>query len=442
VNNKQQLLARQADLRASLDGTLARVQDLAATNPPGDDDWKAYGDVKAEYDAIGAKLASIAKLEAETLEAERRKVPYGAAGRVEDNGAARPWGSFGEFLGAVAAAASAGGSRDPRLAQNLAPSGASESVPADGGYLVGTEFSTDLFRRTYEQSVLASRCQQVPITAPNGSYSRPYVDETSRADGSRYGGVRVYRAAEGDTVTATKPTFGRLELKLEKLIGLAYATEENLADAAQLGAIFSEAFASEMAFKLDTEIFEGNGTGQCLGIKTTSAKVSVAKETSQAAATLLAANIDKMWARMWARSRANAVWIINQDVEPQLWSLTRVVKNVAGTENVGGAPVYVPVNGLSGSPFATLLGRPVIPIEQCATIGTQGDIALVDMSQYVLISKGGIKADSSMHVRFLYDEMAFRWTYRVNGAPIWKSALTPKNGSNTLSPFVFLDTRA
>ena len=433
--NKQQLLARQAELRALLESKLAEFQALAANKPPTEDD-----DGKVELEGIQAKLASIARLEAETIEAAKRR-PAGTAGRVEDNGEKNPWGGLGEFLSAIATSHTPGNTRDPRL-YKLAASGAYEGVPADGGYLVGTEFSSDLFKRTYEKSALASRCNNVPIGAPNGMYSRPYVDETSRADGSRFGGVRVYRAAEADTVTATKPKFGRLELKLEKLMGLAYATEENLADAAQLGAIFSEAFTNEMAFKLDTEIFEGSGVGECLGIKTSPSKVSVAKETSQVAATVYAANIDKMWARMWAPSRKSAIWVVNQDLEPQLSAMFYAVKNVAGTENVGGFPVYMPNNGLSDSPYATLRGRPVIPIEQCATLGTQGDIALIDLSQYMLISKGGIQADSSMHVRFLYDEMTFRWTWRINGAPIWKAALTPKNGTNTLSPFVFLDTRA
>jgi hypothetical protein len=80
--------------------------------------------------------------------------------------------------------------------------------------------------------------------------------------------------------------------------------------------------------------------------------------------------------------------------------------------------------------------------EYCATLGTVGDIQLLDLSQYFLIDKGGIRADSSMSVRFLYNERAFRWLYRCDGQPSWNSALTPLNGTNTLSPFVNLATRS
>jgi HK97 family phage major capsid protein len=151
-----------------------------------------------------------------------------------------------------------------------------------------------------------------------------------------------------------------------------------------------------------------------------------------------------MWARMPARLRKNAVWLCNQDIEPQLYQLNIKIKNVAGTENVGGIAipagvVFTPA-GQNGNAYATLMGRPVIPVEYCATLGTAGDIILADLSQYLGIDKP-IAAASSMHVRFLYDEMTFRFVYRFNGQPTWASAVTPYKGTNTVSPFIILQTR-
>ena len=83
----------------------------------------------------------------------------------------------------------------------------------------------------------------------------------------------------------------------------------------------------------------------------------------------------------------------------------------------------------------------MIPFEQCSTLGTVGDIALVDYSQYALANKGGVQAAQSIHVAFLTDEVAFRWIYRVDGSPLWNAPLTPYKGSSTLSPFVVLATR-
>ena len=107
----------------------------------------------------------------------------------------------------------------------------------------------------------------------------------------------------------------------------------------------------------------------------------------------------------------------------------------------GGVPVYLPANSLAGGMHSTLFGRPVIPVEQCDTVGDLGDIVLADLSQYYLADKGGMQAASSIHVKFIYDEMTFRMTYRVDGQPSWKSAITPFKSSNTLSPFVTLQAR-
>jgi HK97 family phage major capsid protein len=87
------------------------------------------------------------------------------------------------------------------------------------------------------------------------------------------------------------------------------------------------------------------------------------------------------------------------------------------------------------------MGRPVIPIEQCDTVGTRGDIILADMSQYLVADKGGVQSASSIHISFLLDETAFRFVYRVDGMPLWNAPLTPFLGANTLSPFVTLITR-
>ena len=58
-----------------------------------------------------------------------------------------------------------------------------------------------------------------------------------------------------------------------------------------------------------------------------------------------------------------------------------------------------------------------------------------------MVDKGDVQQATSMHVRFLTDEMTFRWIYRTDGQPIWHTALTPFNGPNSLSPFIALQSR-
>jgi HK97 family phage major capsid protein len=105
-------------------------------------------------------------------------------------------------------------------------------------------------------------------------------------------------------------------------------------------------------------------------------------------------------------------------------------------------PVYMPPNGLSASPFATILGRPAIPHLACKAIGDVGDISFVDLSQYVTAVKtGGVKSDVSMHLWFDQALTAFRFMMRVDGRPWLSQAISPPNGSSTLSPFITLAAR-
>jgi HK97 family phage major capsid protein len=341
------------------------------------------------------------------------------------------FGNFGEQLGAIARHYS-GSATDSRLIR--APIGAGESDASAGGFLVQTDFASAIWTRAYDMGEILSRVFKLPISANANGIKLPAVDESSRATGSRWGGVQTYWIGEGDNVTATKPKFRLLELDLKKLMSVMYVSDELLQDQVALESIATQAFSEELMFMTEDSIIEGDGVGKPMGIMKCPALVTVAKDGGQAAATLSLNNILTMWSRMWIRSRKNAVWFINQDVEPQLYQLSQTV----GT---GGLPMFLPAGGLSAAPYSTLFGRPVIPIEYASTLGTPGDIILADLSQYVLADKRGMQAATSMHVRFLTDEMTFRFTYRVDGEPLWNVPLTPFKGSNTKSPFIVLGQR-
>ena len=345
--------------------------------------------------------------------------------------------SFGAQLEAVMRAGIPGGRTDPRLWNKRAASGLNETVPSEGGFLVQQDFSQEILQDVFATGILASRCRRIPISGSSNSLKINGIDETSRAS-TRSGGILGYWEEEAAEKTASKPKFRKIELNLKKLIGLCYATDELLQDASALEGVIRQGFVSEFGFLLDDAIINGSGAGQPLGILNAGCLVSVDKETGQKAATVVAENVIKMYSRIFAQSRPNAVWLINQNIEPQLFTMSLAV----GT---GGVPIYMPAGGLSAQPYGTLFGRPVIAIEQAATLGTVGDIIFADLpGGYILAEKGGIQSDMSIHVRFVYDESVFRFVLRVDGQPVRASALTPYKGgsSYTQSHFVALATRS
>ena len=392
--------------------------------PLSDEEREKLSDLKAKIANWDETISEMAEMLEDSAPVD---VPVNRADAPSSGNKGR-FANFGEQLIAVYNAAQP---NRPVIDERLlnSASGANESVPSDGGFLVQTDFATELLKNAYETGILAPKCKKIPISTNANGLKINALDDSSRANGARWGGIQTYWENEADQLIASKPKFRTMDLSLKKLTGLCYATDELLQDASALQSVITQGFAEEFGFKIDDVILNGTGSGQPLGILNSPALVTVEKENGQTDK-ITVENLIKMWSRCWGRSRANAVWYINQELEPYLYTLT-----------VGDKPVYIPAGGLSEKPYGTLFGRPVVPLEQCSAAGSVGDIILGDLSQYLLIDKGGINAASSIHVRFLYDESVFRFIYRVDGQPIWNKPITPYKGSSTLSPFVTLAAR-
>ena len=378
----------------AIEGAVAKMQ------APGPD---ANGKKKAVYASIGEQLLDIAAAVNPDLSASRRAEAIARLGQVRADAA----------------------------------SGANELIPSEGGFLVETDKSDKLDLGAVATGLLSQRCFQVPCSGGSNSLELNLIDETSRATGSRYGGIQVYMKAEADTVTATKPKFREGTWKLKDCMGIFYATGDLLKDAPQMTAVVNKWFPAEFGFKIDDEIVNGVGAGHLSGVIPAACTVSQAVETGQNRSTavnkILYENIVRMYARLLSSSDSKAVWFVNRALLPHIMLMT-ITGGTAST------PVFLPPGGATSSPYMTLLGKPIIPIEQCQAPGTPGDTILADLNEYLLLTKGGIDAQSSIHVRFLYDEMTYRWIYRFDGAPIRNKVLTPYKGGATATqgPFVIL----
>ncbi len=334
--------------------------------------------------------------------------------------------SFGDFAMAVRHAAVRGGQVDNRLIRNAAATAVTqESVGTDGGFAVPPDYRAAIMTRLFDQDSLLSRCD-VQQTSSN-SYTAP-VDETTPWGTN---GIKAYWESEAATITQTKPKLGEVNLRLHKLAALVPVTEEMLEDSPSIDGYLKSKTPEAMDWSVSYALTWGTGVGQPLGIMNSPALVAQAAEAAQTADTINAQNVVKMLSRLPVRSRANAVWLIHPDAEPQLPLMT-----------LANQPVYMPPGGLSDAPFGRLLGRPVIPHQVCATVGDLGDIMLVDFSQYLAVRKAaGVVAQTSIHLWFDQDLTAFKFTFRLAGQPWWAAAQSPRAGSNTQSPYVTLAAR-
>ena len=303
---------------------------------------------------------------------------------------------------------------------------------SDGGFLVQSDFTEGLLQSAFDNAQLANLCRRVTISNASNSIEYPALKETSRANGSRQGGISVAWGTQGGTISSSKPDIEYRKLALEKMVGLCYATDEMVADVPFLTTWISRLFGEEFGFQLDVAIFEGDGAGKPLGIMETNALVSVSKKSGQAADTIVAENIFAMHSAMIPRRRQKAVWLVNPFAEAQLPGMV-----------LGNQPIYMPPGGISNSPYATLYGKPVIPFEPCSKLGDAGDIMFAAMDEYLLAEKGTLEQATSIHVKFESAEQGFRFILRTNGHPLLRSSITPLKGNtgDKFSAFVTVENR-
>ena len=311
-----------------------------------------------------------------------------------------------------------------------------EGDMAQGGYLVPVEFRDQLLKTSLEASIVKARATAIPMQT--NRIVIPAVVDTDHST-NYFGGIIPDRTAEHGSKSATKPRFDQVALTLHKLTGMVYVTDELLEDSPiSIPPLLDALFGGAIAFEEDDAYLQGTGVNMALGAFNAGnpSLVTQAIEPTQAANTILWQNVINMWSRLHPPSMKNAVWVANIECFPQLASMAMAV-------GAGGVPVWMPGDGVAGSPFGTLMGRPLFLSEKMQALSTAGDIGVGDFSQYLVAQKsgGGLQTATSMHYHFNLDEQTFRFVLRYDGQPWWLSDLTPKRGTNTLSPFVILAGR-
>lgn len=312
--------------------------------------------------------------------------------------------------------------------------GYSEKIPDAGGFLVPEEFRQQLLMLELEDSIVLPRATVIPMNS--ASLTFPTVDATSNVS-SVYGGIVVYRTEEGEEFVESQAKFGKVKLDPTKQTALAYTSNEVIRDGGgALNAFLMTAMPKAMAFAADYDYLNASGGGEPLGALHVNnpGLIVVPKETTQAASTIVWENVLRMYARMLPTSLARAVWLASPDTFFELATMALSV----GT---GGSAVWI--TDAHGAPQLTLLGRPVIMTEKTpSALGGQGDLSLVDFGFYLVGRRDAMSIDSSPHVKFTSDQTTIRVIERNDGRPWLSSAITPKNGGATLSPFVTLQARS
>jgi len=326
--------------------------------------------------------------------------------------------TFGEFL--VKARA-----HDPELKaftrKNLV-----ENTGDLGGYLVPETFSNEVLRVQLEETVVRRAGARVlPMTSP--ILKIPALNMSSNASGSLFGGVTAYWGGEGLEKIESNPKFKNVTLEAKKLIGYVESSDELVDDAiVSMGSLLSDVFAQSIAFEEDAAFLTGNGVNKPLGILNAPATITVGRVGTGSVQT---SDLVNMLSRFYRRG-GTPVWIINQSVLPDIYRLKDENSNYILTPGFTG--------GITGDLPGTIYGVPVLVTEKVPARGSIGDVSLADMRYYLIGDRQRLTIMESEHVKFKFDEKAWRFVQRVDGQPWIDSPITPRAGGATISPFVQL----
>lgn len=419
-----------AELRAKLAGLKKQATEMLDTAEAkgGFDDagQTAFDAKKDEITAVQAEIAAAERLAEERRTIGAIEVPAALQNQVHDLNRATTGGfrSIAEFATSVRNA-QVGAAIDSRLM--AAPTNVHQGGASSGeGFEVPVQFRNEIFEVVTALDEFGPLVDEEPT---NSRQVKTLADETTPWGAT---GVQASWRAEGAQMTPSKVATAERTVPLHELYAFVLATEELLDDAPRLASRITRKAAAAIAWKKNSAMIYGNGVGQPMGWMNSGALVTVAKESGQAADTINATNVIKMYSRLMTVPGDSPFWLANTDCLPALMTMV-----------VGDTPIWLPPNGLADAPGGFLLGRPVKLTEHAKTVGDLGDLQLISpKGYYALRREAGPQFAQSMHLYFDYAIEAFRWTFRFGGQPHLSVPVTPANGSNTKSHFVALAERA
>lgn len=427
--NIEQMRAKLAEIAAKLEGIEMGESGYTA------EQQAEVDTLMAEFEQLSGQLGTAEKVEdmkAKAAASAGRKTVAAAPGagnpalsvqvaatRAEKFGG---FNTSGEWLMAVKNHARTG-----EMDSRLKAATAKESVGEDGGFLVPEEMSAAILKKMEGDGSLMALTNTIQVSGNNLTIN---VDENQPWTG----GVSAAWTGEGVAITESKANFKQASWRLHKLAALVKATDELLEDATALGSYIQSATPNAILHQVNKAIINGNGVAKPLGIIACPFTVTVSKESMQSADTIVAANVIKMYSRMFPMSRANAAWYINPACEEQL----RLMQDGLGQF------IYLsPGSQMNQTPYGSLMGRPVIPLMGgMPALGDLGDIIFGDLSYYYMIRKAaGVKSATSIHLHFDKEITSFRFSLRLDGKCPYQAPVTTEFGSYSMSAFVQLEAR-
>jgi HK97 family phage major capsid protein len=337
----------------------------------------------------------------------------------------RPWAkSWGALIAAI--------DSDPAARKAISNAAMGERIPAEGGFLV-PEYLAQQVRLYVEESIVWPRASIFPMSSLR--LRVPVVDNTSEASSAGVlGGMTFAITKEGAAITASTAGLSNVTLEARKLAGLLQEVPNELVSdgGAAFDSFIGPAVGRAMAWALDDLFLStSGGANSPEGVINAACAVAVSRGTG---GDVTLADVANMWERLAAPSMqsGNAIWLASPKVVQQLALLSQTVS----TTPIPASSFFLGT-GPNGGWY--LGGIELIITSHLSDLGTAGDLVLADFSQYAIGDRQALQvARSDEGEGFINDTSDFKFTTRIDGRWLLRSAISPSDGSQTTSPVVVL----
>jgi HK97 family phage major capsid protein len=310
-----------------------------------------------------------------------------------------------------------------------------------GGYTVPPQFLTELMTIAGEDSFVEPRCKQIPMNSR--TFDLPMLDiMTAQAAGTTpYGGGILFQwQPESVSYNQTQPQFRQSTWTAWDLVGVTVSSNQLLADnGIGLDALLTQLFGWGITFYKQYAFLQGLGAGSSMPLGVLNAPATI-MQTRVTPGRFKLADAAAMISHAQIRSWDTACWVMHQSVIPEL---IQMVDNGSSNRLVWVNPMGNPGASNEGPaamklPMAFLNGLPIYFTECVPTLGTAGDVMLIDWSRYVVGNRMDMQIDVSPHVLFQSNQLMWRVITRCDGKPWLQSPITDAQGWE-ISPFVALN---
>ncbi len=296
-------------------------------------------------------------------------------------------------------------------------------VGALGGFSVPETWLEQIWSIPLEDSIIMSRASKYPITMGNSVHVPQW--RNSDHTNSVYGGFWLEWLGEEKTATDQEGGMDSLDLGVEKCGIFTSCSNNLLLDGQNFERQLGDVLSKALTFGLDSVfLFEGNGVAKPISIFNSGSRISVGRGTAN---TIKYADVCAMVGRLHPACYKNAIWVASPSTIPHLCQM----------EDTAGNLVWVP-NASTSAP-GKIFGITVYPSEKMPSLGNEGDLMLVDPSQYIIVMRKEMAIEKTNAVGWHQDKSHFRIITRLNGWPMWTDPVTPRGGGDTLSWAVVLD---